>query len=136
MNWYIKDEIIYVRYSGVITVDELRDCLTKMRAFIESSPRGLVHFIMDVGDIVEPVGLSDTLKLVRELGSHPRLGWSLSLREKSVLVKMGISFGSSIFKTRFRTFDTLDQAVAHLKLFDEGLSWDKVDNSVFERTET
>jgi hypothetical protein len=130
VNWYIPDELIYVHYTGVTTAEELRDCLLKMRSFIESSPCELVHAISDVGDIVEAVPLKDSLKIVRDVGHHPRAGWTISIREKSVLLKMGSALGSSVFKLRFRAFDTLDEAVAYLRSVDESLSWDKVNQSV------
>jgi len=38
---------------------------------------------------------------------------------------MGSAMGSSIFGLRFRAFDTLEQAMVHLKYFDERLSWHK-----------
>jgi len=40
---------------------------------------------------------------------------------------MGSAMGSSIFGLRFRAFDTLEQALVHLKYFDERLSWHKDD---------
>jgi hypothetical protein len=135
VKWYIPDEIMYVHYTGVTTAEELRECLLQMRSFIESSPRELVHAISDVGDIVEAVPLKDSMKIVRDVGHHPRGGWTISIREKSVLVKMGSALGSSLFKLRFRAFDTLDQAVDYLKFVDESLSWDKVNQSVVHLTE-
>ena len=130
LNWYIKNEILYARYWGVTTADELRECLLKIREMIDSSPRHLVHIISDVGDIEQSVRLSDSLRVVREVGAHPRSGWSISIREKSPLVKIGAAFGTGVFKLRFRAFTTLDQALEHLKLYDEDLSWDQVDNSI------
>jgi hypothetical protein len=132
VTWYIPDEIIYVHYIGKMTVEELRESLLKMRELMEGSPRNLVHAISDVGDMVDPVPLKDSMKIVREVGHHPRSGWTISIREKSALVKMGSALGSSLFRLRFRAFDTLDQAIAHLKFFDEKLSWDKVGKAVAE----
>ena len=129
VNWYIPGEVMYVHYTGVTTVQELRECLLEMRAFMDSSPRHLVHAISDVGDIVEPVSFKDSMRVVREVGPHPRAGWTISIREKSLMVKMGSALGSSIFKLRFRAFATLDQAIAHLKFVDSELSWDKVNKS-------
>jgi hypothetical protein len=127
VNWYIKNEVVYTHYTGVVTINELRACLLEMKKMIESSPRNQVHAISDVGDIIEPVAFKDSIGIVREVGHHPRAGWTISIREKSLIVKMGSALGSSIFKLRFRSFTTLDQAIAHLKFIDEALSWDKVE---------
>jgi hypothetical protein len=134
LNWLIENEIIYACYSGVTTAEELRECLTKMTDLIESSPRPLVHMISDVGDIVEAVPLKDSIRIVREVGSPPRAGWSISVREKSTLVKMGAAMGASIFRMRYRAFDTLEQAIEHLKSVDGTLNWGKLDQSIVERT--
>src|SRR5262245_29744198 len=130
INWLIKDEVIFVKYYGVTTPEELRACLLKMGELIESSPRYLVHAINDVGDITKTVALKDSVRIVREVGHHPRYGWTVAIREKSMLVKMGSAIGASIFKLRFRAFSTLDQAITHLKASDRELSWHKMDISV------
>ena len=134
VNWYIPDEILYIHYWGVMTNEELRESLLKMHSLMESSPRNLVHAINDVGDITQSVALKDSMKIVREVREHPRVGWSISIREKSVLVKMGSALGSSLLKMRYRAFDTLDEALAHLELKDAELHWNKADPSVVEPT--
>ena len=126
-TWYIKDEIIYTRYWGVVSTEDLRNCLLETQALMEQSPRSIIHVISDVGDVTEPVPMKDTMQIVREIGPHPRAGWTVNIREKSNLIKMGAALGSSIFKLRFRAFSTLDQAIAHLKFFDSAISWDKVE---------
>ena len=125
--WYIKDEIIYTRYWGVVTPEELRDCVLATKDLMEQSPRSIIHVISDVGDVTIPVAIKDTMRIIREIGPHPRSGWTLNIREKSALIKMGAALDSSIFKLRFRAFSTLDQAIAHLKFFDSAISWDKTE---------
>jgi hypothetical protein len=126
-TWFIKNEIIYTRYWGAVTAEDLHNCLLETKLFMDSSPRSIIHVISDVGDITEPVAIKDTMRIVRELGPHPRAGWTLNIREKSTLVKMGSALGSSIFKLRFRAFSTLDQAITHLKFFDSAIHWDKIE---------
>lgn len=127
VDWYIKDEILYARFSGKVTAQDMREGLLKEKVMMDSSPRIQIHVITDVGDVVEPLAFKDAIGVVRDVGDHPRVGWNLTIREKSVIGKMGASLGASIFKLRFRSFDTLDQAIAHLKFVDEGLSWAKVE---------
>lgn len=132
IDWLIPDEVIYVRYIGVTTADELRESLLKTRDYMEASPRFLVHGIIDVGEVTHPVSLKESMQVVREVGVHPRTGWSISIREKSPLIKMGAAIGSSIFQMRYRAFDTLEQAVKHLKLVDEMLSWDRINPAILD----
>jgi hypothetical protein len=134
VDWYIQDEIIYSRYFGALTPDELRECLILTREFIESSPRESVHTINDVSDVTESVALLDSLPIIREVGSHARVGWSFTLGEKSPLVKMGAAMGASVFKIRYKAFDTLDQVIEHLKFFDQNISWEKADEAVIQGT--
>ena len=126
VSWYIPDEILYLHYSGAITAEELRKSLMEMQSFIESSPRALVHSIHDAGDVSEFPSMKNSIEVIRDASTHPRTGWSLSIREKSTLMKLGSTIGASLFKARFRAFDTLEQAITHLKSVDENLSWDKV----------
>lgn len=134
VNWLIPDEIIYAHYSGVVTAAELHECLVKMYTMIESSSRHLVHMISNLGDIVEGVPLLESIQIVRKVGAHPRSGWTISLREESILMRMGASIGTSIFRMRFTTTTTLERAYAHLRDVDTTLSWDKLDKIVVEQS--
>lgn len=126
VNWLIENEIVYVRYSGVMSIEDLRNCLLESMTYMENSPRELVHSINDVGDVDEAV----SMKVIREVGTHPRAGWSFTIREKSKMVKMASGLGASVFKMRYRSYDMLDEALQHLKSFDSAISWDKLDLSV------
>lgn len=132
VNWLIENEIIFVRYSGVMTTEDLRACLLESQRYVESSPRALVHVINDVGDVVEQVSMKDSMTVIREVGNHPRAGWAFSIREKSKMIKMSSGLGASVFKIRYRAFDTLDEALEYLKGFDSAISWDQLDRSVME----
>lgn len=129
IDWYIKDEIIYTYFSGIVTHDDLRESSIKTFQMIESSPRALVHHIADSGDVVKSISLKDLVNVVREVGHHPRVGWSFSIRQKAGLPKMMAAIGTSIFKMRYRSFDTLEETLKFLKDFDQTISWDKSNES-------
>lgn len=130
LNWYIKNEIVYLHYSGEVTKDELYESLMENKRMVDNSPREWVHLISDVGDVTKPLSPKDSLDVVREIGASPKGGWTLVLREQSVIIKMSVAFGTSIFKTRTRTFDTLEEAEAFLKEKDANINWDAIDKSV------
>lgn len=130
VNWLIENEIVYVHYSGVMTVEDLRACLLESMDYMDRSPRALVHAVNDIGDVIEAVSMKDSMTVIREVGTHPRAGWSFSVGEKSSIIKMVSGLGASVFKLRYRAFDTLDEAFEHLKDFDSAVSWDKLDLSV------
>lgn len=97
---------------------------------IDGSSHTLVHVIADVGDVTKPISPKEALDVVREVGSHPRTGWNIILRERSLLVKIGVAFGTSIFKSRNRTFDTIEEVNAFLAEKDTKLNWDNVNKSL------
>lgn len=129
VRWYIQDEIIYSRYSGAMTPEELRECMLKVKELIDISPRSVVHTINDIGNVTESVPLAKAMPIIREVGPHPRAGWGITVGEKSPLVKMAAAMGASLFKMRYKTFDTMEQALAHLKYFDETIHWEKANES-------
>ncbi|MCA0458081.1 MAG: hypothetical protein LCI00_29210 [Chloroflexi bacterium] len=127
LDWYIENEILYSRYFGTVTPDDMQACLQKAMEMIESSPREIVHSINDVGDVLEAVSMKDSMTILRKVGTHPRAGWSFSIREKSRLIKMTGAMGSSLFKLRYRAFETLEEALEYLKGFDQNISWDRIE---------
>jgi hypothetical protein len=129
-NWLIENEIILMQYQGTITVDELIKSLTTIKGMIDASPRNLVHIITDVGAITQGIPVAESIKIIRSMGTHPRSGWNITLREKSMMVRMGIALGRSLLKVRARTFDTLDEALRHLKQFDDQLTWSNLNDKL------
>jgi hypothetical protein len=132
IDWYIENEVIYIYYSGETTIDELRDTLSTTTKMIDDSSHPLVHVITDVSGLTKPLSIKDNIAVVREAGSHSRLGWSLIVGEKSSLIKMGIAFGTSVFKIRNRTFDTMEEAESFLATMDTTINWDKVNTAVLK----
>lgn len=130
INWYIENEIIYTHYSGIVTADEMRDSMLAGMDMIDKSPRQLVHTIADVGDVTEPLNPKIALEITREVGTHERSGWNFILRETSLLIKIGVAFGTSVLKIRTRTFDTMDELQEFLSQQDTELQWDKADKTI------
>jgi hypothetical protein len=128
--WLIPNEIIYIRFGETTSSEELYQCLMTVHTMMDSSPRPMIHVINDVGDVKVAMPYQESMKAVREAGPNARAGWTINIREKSLLVKMGTAFGSSLFKMRYRAFDSLDEAVSHLKQADETLHWENLDKSL------
>ncbi len=132
IDWYIENEIIYLYYFGENTVNDLRESLSEVVDMCKKSPHPLVHILTDVSNLSEPVSLKESLEVIREVGTDQKMGWNVVLGEKSTLMKLGIAFGASIFKTRNRAVDTLEEAEAFLAEKDITLNWDKVNKSVIK----
>ncbi|MEZ4670891.1 MAG: hypothetical protein R3E39_23555 [Anaerolineae bacterium] len=129
-GWYIENEIIYVHYAGVVTTDDMRASLQSSNDLIASSPRHVVHAITDVGDVTKPLNPKDSLEIIREITPHERAGWTVVLREKSVLIKVGLMFSTSVLKTRTKACATMTEANAFFAEIDPDLSWDKVNSAI------
>lgn len=130
VDWYIPNQVIYACYTGEVTENEMRESLRTIIAMIDHSSSPYVHVIADTGDVTKPLSPQKTLKITREEGSHTRTGWNLILREKSTLVKMGVAFGSTMIKSKVRSFDTLEEAEHFLKDVDKTLNWSDVNRAV------
>ncbi|MEZ4670887.1 MAG: hypothetical protein R3E39_23535 [Anaerolineae bacterium] len=128
--WYIENEIIYMQFSGAVTLDDMRASIIEANRFIESSPRPVVHLLSDVGQVTKALNPKDSLAVARETKPHARAGWNIVLREKSVLIKVGVMVGSSVFKVPTKVCDTLEEAIAVLKKADTTLDWDRANSSV------
>lgn len=130
LNWYIQDQVTFMHVSGEITPEELQSMILDVNSLVNSSPRKLVHTIVDVGDITKSSNISDLVATLRDVGISDKTGWTVVIRVKSPIIKMGSAIGTSIFKLRTRFLDTIEEAEALLKEQDSTLSWDKVDKSI------
>jgi hypothetical protein len=123
VDWLIENEIIFVQYSGPMNAVNLRISLQQVRELIEKSPRQRIHVITDVGDISRALPMSDAAKIVREFAVHPRVGWRIILRERSIFVKVGILLATAVFETQTKMFATLEEAQEFLTEQDPNISW-------------
>jgi hypothetical protein len=130
INWLIENEVILKQYHGVITVDELQKSLFAANEMIAASPRPIVHVLSDVGDVTQGLPVAESVKTIRSVTIHPRAGWSITLREKSMLIRMSIALARSLLKARARTFETMDEALAHLRHVDRQLTWDNLNEAL------
>jgi hypothetical protein len=130
LDWLIPDEIIYIRYGATLSSEELYECLMTVHEMMDGSTRPIIHVINDVGGVEVAMPYKESMKAVREAGPNARAGWTINIHEKSLLVKMGTAFGSSLFKMRYRAFDTMDEAIAHLKHADETLHWENLNKDL------
>lgn len=131
ISWYIENEIIYSRFTGETTPEELQEQLADLKRLIASSPRELVHVINDSREVEEALSPKATLDVIRKSGFPERLGWTMVITKQSSLHKMAAALATSLFKIRTRFFDTVDEAQAFLKDIDSTINWEQADTSIF-----
>ncbi|MCA9886405.1 MAG: hypothetical protein KC708_25705 [Anaerolineae bacterium] len=130
LDWFIPGQVIFAHFSGETTEDDLRGSLISVRDIIENSDNRYIHLITDTGDVTKSLPSHKALQIVREIGTHDRLGWNIVIREKSALVKMGVALTSVINKSNTRSLDSLETAEAFLRKMDDSLDWENTNRDI------
>lgn len=130
-QWYLPGQILYNRFWGEPTVDELRAALLEQRQMFAASGRPLIHVISDSSAVTRPVPTNESVQVVRELGPSPQSGWTLIVGEKNAVVRLTVSVTRHVLNLRVRYCDTIPQAIAFLKDMDESIDWSLADEGVF-----
>lgn len=130
LGWYIENEVIYLQYGSEVTVQEMQDLLAAVNAYVEQTQRPLVHIVIDLTRIVKPLSLVETVKSLKGVRPHPRMGWTITIGEQDKLVKFIASVARQIWGLRQRSFNSLPEALDFLRDIDTRLDWSKADNRV------
>ncbi len=135
VEWLIKDEILLYTFWGTMTVEDLKGAFSEMVTLMGASPNENIHTISDISKVVEGVKMQQTMRIVREYRYHMETeGWSITVGKLDVITKMGIQVSRSLMKRKATSFDTMDEALAHLKENDTNLSWDKLNSPLSDKT--
>jgi hypothetical protein len=120
MGWYCEDHVIFLRFVGKITADDLPAMDTFVVRCYESSPQVMVHMIVDVRDVTEHTPLRQTLRL-RSL-RHARRGWMMTVGAlQHPVSRFVVGAITSMFKIRHRDADGVDEALDFLQGLNPGL---------------
>ena len=133
VDWLIENEILLYTFWGRATVEDLRGAFTELGELISASQNDNIHTISDITKITETVKMQDSMKLVLEFrAGMSTKGWSITVGKLDVFTKMGITVSRSLMQRKATTFDTMDEALAHLKAEDSSLSWDKLNTDFLD----
>lgn len=133
VDWLIEDEIILSIPRGATTVEDLRAMLGEVAEFLSQSSNDSIHTITDIRSVTHPLKMQESMKIVREFrDSVTTDGWSITVGKLNIMTKMGIAVSRSLLKNNATSFDTTDEALAHLRQEDSNLSWDKLNTELLE----
>lgn len=133
VDWLIENEVLIYIFWGETTVEDLRAALTEVATLISQSPRESIHTVSDIRNVTYALKMQDTMKVVREFRDTATMGgWSITVGELDIIMKMGIAVARSLLKNKTISFDTMDEALTHLKQEDSTLSWDKANTDLLE----
>ena len=121
-SWIIENHLVQMKYTGDISVEDLVEGSTQLKANLESSDAPLVHVLVDVLEMTSfPKRVQEITPIVREAMSHPRYGWLVLVGFKNPFVSSLAFLVSQIFRSRYRAFKTYDEAMHFLEQVDPEL---------------
>ncbi|GAB5493070.1 MAG: hypothetical protein Phog2KO_32850 [Phototrophicaceae bacterium] len=132
VNWIIKDEIIYIKFWGNGSSEELREALTTVTKMRKDSPRNLVHIITDIKKVARAVPFQDSVKIMREFQSPSDDGWEIVVGNLNKIMELSLKISRSLLSTKSINFKSIDDAFSHLKKEDSSLSWDKLNQELVD----
>jgi len=129
-RWYIQDAVIYVKFWGETTVDDMRQFIQDAYELSDLSDRSLVHVIADSSRVTKGVNIKDVMKTLSNVKPHPKAGWNITIGEKDKLIRFTTDVARQLLRVRTRSFNTIDEAVTFLKDIDPSIDWDKANKMV------
>ena len=137
IGWLIPGEVIYQRWWGVCTLDDVRyinDTALEMMAQYPDRP--LIHHVANgTGQEKVEGGLSQIRHTFTTL-DHPQTGWILLIVDQ-ILLRFVVNIALQIgVKSRIRFMDNVDEWQPFLKERDNTIDWDKLDLEVITQFES
>lgn len=129
-KWLIEGEIIYSRFWGISTEDELRQALTQVAEMRDNSSRDTVHTITDTSKVTQVLPFQDSLRVVKEFDSNQDDSWEIVVGKMNSIMKLSLSISRSVLKTKVINLQTIDEAIEHLKKEDPDLTWEKMNDNI------
>ncbi len=133
VDWLIENEVLLNIFWGEMTVEDLRGTFIDTEAYISQSSYEGIHAISDIRMVTHPLKMQETMRVVREFKDSTKTGgWTITVGKLNIISKMGIAVSRSLMKNKSTSFDTMDEALNHLKQEDSNLSWDKANMDLLE----
>jgi hypothetical protein len=120
ISWYQEGRIIYDRFEGVVTLNDVREANDSAIALIRAGTPP-VHDIVDGLNISKPPFDIKALSAATTFFAEPNLGWVIYINRSPVLAFLG-SLASKVYSGRFKVVHSLDEALATLHQLDPSLA--------------
>lgn len=120
IGWLVDGRVIYQRYYGVVTLDELVDASGAVGALVDDGVCP-VHTLIDIVGLKEyPGAIGEIRRALRDARFDARLGW-LVLVGVHPIPRYIASVVIQVTGLRFRLFDTFEEGLHFLATHDETL---------------
>ncbi len=133
IEWYIPDQILFVKHWGATQADEVRVQMETMNAELERSTSDSIHVIIDLSGVTKALKVKDFPKAFAHYKTHPKYRWTMMVGQKDPLVRFASTVATTLFRAPLRAFSTNSEAVEFLKTIDPMIDWSKANPSVLER---
>jgi hypothetical protein len=120
-QWLVEGHVVHVRSVGHINMDEFKESVAQVEAYIDSSDRLFVHVLMDDQDLESmPQSALQLSKAVTWL-KHEHLGWAITYGSQDRLIQFISNLGAQISRIRYRRLPTEAEALEFLQERDADL---------------
>ena len=122
VSWLIPKRVILQRMPGAYNGEEAAAVFSTIRAYLDESDELLVHVLVDMTENTSmPMNIRDAQPLVKEIFSHPRIGWTVIYGMRNPAMRFLSSVVSQVSRVRFRNVATREEAIQHLEAVVHGL---------------
>jgi hypothetical protein len=124
MSWYIAERVVYEKFTGHVTVDEVRELLQKGEKFQEEAGDKALHYIADITELQSlPLNIVKLRNI--ELKRPAQRGMTVVVSSPNYSVNSVATFFGKLMRTvfglRFKMLPSLEAAYAHLQELDASL---------------
>ncbi len=122
-KWLVEGRVILVKHNDVISPEKVGEAVLKTADLISETQSPIVHVITFVYDNMEMQGsVFQFRQAMKPLWGTPKMGWQLLVqRDTNQFLKFMGSIVTQLFKTKYRMYSSLEEAVAFLQNEDPTL---------------
>jgi hypothetical protein len=125
--WEIEKHVLYVSYSGDISVDEFARALKEIEDEIRLNGGPFVNMISDMRNVRRQLSLPEVMNAIRRFDPPDQLGWTLNVGDSNALLRFTTNVAGQFLNRRARSFDTPEEALAFLREMDTSIEWESED---------
>lgn len=123
-QWYIQDRVVFVRFTGRLTVEEIGASFETSMDFVDNhTGEHPLHFLHDWTELeVFPTSLALIARSTnRKLKDRSKLGWVVAYGSGQFMLRFTSDLVFRIFDIHFRMANDLEQAQHLLRHIDPTL---------------
>ena len=126
LSWLVEGRVILNKSWGRHNQEDIPAYDQEMLRYLDAGTAPLVHSITDISELESMPSLASLTQFT--FTKHPRLGWQVNYGGKAAL-KVIANIAAQLFPLRYRSFSTLEEALAFLQHVDTTLPVELMKNA-------